>query len=131
GPDVLDSRKLARRQGGERETALARPDGCPLTFDADRYLRLLRQRSHDVEQLATRERHFAWLRKRHRGLGHELDFQIGRGDGELDSTANDQQVRQDGHRLAPLDYTDDGLERREDDFPLGTELHRYHLLRNS
>ena len=77
GVDFLDRRKLGRRQGRQREAALAAPGRHALAFERQRDLGAFRQRAADVEQLAARHRDLTAALHVDVRRRDELDFEIG------------------------------------------------------
>jgi hypothetical protein len=79
--------------------------------------------ANDFEQLASRERDGA-------GLGHfggealtQAHFEIGRDDGNLARARFDHEVRQDGHRVTPIDDALGASEDAQEVFASDRDVH--------
>ena len=93
---------------------------CPATADL---LAAIGQGTHDLEQLARRDRDLAVLGVVDRCTGHHLDFQIGAGQRQLAIPHLRQQVGQDRQGLPAFDHVDDLRQRLQQDFALQGEPH--------
>ena len=122
--DFLDRRELSRRQRRQREATLARPHRHPFAVEVERHLDAFRQRAADVEQLATRDRDFAVALHVHFGRCDQLDFEVRGRHRQPAALRRQQHVREDRHRLPAFHDADDGLQRAQDGFALGNDLHR-------
>jgi hypothetical protein len=121
--DVVDDGEFRRRQCRQREAASSRADDRALAglLELDRHA--IRQRAADVEQLARRHGHFAGVEPLRFRARHHLDFEIGSGERDTVRIDVDQEIRQHGQRLPPLDDTDDLLQAPQEGFSLDAESH--------
>ncbi len=121
--DLLDQRKLRRRQTRESEAAATRAQRYALTLGAHGDARLLRQRAENVEQFAARHRDVSRLLHVHRAGRHELHLQVGSRHAQAIIPRSEQHVGEHRHGLAALDHTDDTLERCEQVLAGGGQFH--------
>ena len=125
--DVVDHRELARRQGRQREPAASGTDRNPVAVLLDLDLGPVGQGAADIEQLACRNRHFAFDQVIRRGARDHLDLEVGTGERHLRATHVDQQIRQYRQGLAPFDDANDLLQRFQQGFPRQNEAHDWSL----
>jgi hypothetical protein len=107
-----EPRKILGRQGLEHEPALAGLDEHALVLLLQRHLGALGQGAQDVDELARAHGHGARLsRGLDRAAGRDLDLDVGREERKAARAALDQDIGQDGQRVAAFDDSADGRER--------------------
>ena len=128
GLDLVHRREIVRRQAGQGEPAATGRDRHLVAGLRHRDLAAVRERPHDLEQLARRDRGFPVLGIVDRLAGHHFHFQVGTRERQLAALDLDQQVGQDRQGLPPFDHVDHLRERFQEDFALQAEAHADPLL---
>ncbi len=119
----VDHREVGGGEGGENEAAAAAADGDFVAILRDRERDALRQGAADVQELPARHRDLPVSAGFDFSRCHELDLKVRCRDRKLSLFCRQEQVRENRHRLAPLDDADDGLKCSQQRFAFSTEFH--------
>ena len=130
GFDRRHAREVFRRQGLQREPALAGAHQQALVFEVERDFGAVRQRAQDVLQLARPHRHRAVaVALGAVGRRGDLDFDVGRQQGQLFALFLEQDVGEDRQRMPFLDDARNRLQRRQQRITVGfNKNHIYEVL---
>ena len=110
GIDFLNRRIFRGRQRGQREPTTAALHFHLVRFQFHGYRQTSRQRFHDVQELAPRNRDVALAVHLHAAPSHQLDLKVCGSDSEGAIANHHQHIGQDGHGLTSLHHAHDGLE---------------------
>ena len=122
--NLLRGRIVARRQGGQRESASSRANMSPVgVIDFEIDPRLGRKRLTDIDDLAGRDRDFAIGRIIDRHPRLQLHLRVRRGERQHAVARSDEYVREDRERVPLLDDPPNREQRGEQHLSVNSEFH--------